>query len=118
MSASPAFPSSEPETIGDALSWRPIMRTVRSVKDDRVLLQAWHPLLWWQRLRTPGLMWQWGLHAFVAAYLLLFIGILGLVFGPYRPIAIVLVVGGFVLAVLGLMPFRHHTHKDQRHHPR
>jgi hypothetical protein len=65
------------------------------------LFRAWQPVRWWQKVRAPGVMWT-----IIAAYLALFGGVLGLLSGHYTVIAVLFVVVGFILAVLGLMNFR------------
>jgi hypothetical protein len=85
---------------------------VKSRKDDGALvgasnrlswwlLPAWQPVRWWQKVRAPGVMWP-----IIAAYLALFGGVLGLLSGHYVVITVLLVVAGFILAVLGSMNFR------------
>ncbi len=65
------------------------------------LIRAWQPVRWWQKVRAPGVMWP-----IIAAYLALFGGVLGLLSGHYAVIAVLFVVAGFILGVLGLMNFR------------
>ena len=65
------------------------------------LVRAWQPVRWWRRVRAPGVMWP-----VIAAYLALFAGVLGLLSGHDTIIAVLFVVAGFILAVLGLLNFR------------
>jgi hypothetical protein len=65
------------------------------------LFGAWQPVRWRQKIGAPGVMWP-----IIAAYLALFGGVLGLVSGHDTVIAVLFVVAGLILAVLGLMNFR------------
>jgi hypothetical protein len=88
------------------------------VKGDRDLARASRPLHWWQKLRTPSLMWQWGIRCLFTALVAMILGLLFVLHGRYIVVGALFIVAASILTLLGVRNFRDYTRRDQRRGPR